>query len=292
MDLSIIIVSYNTSGMLRDCLLSLQDATKGLVTETFVVDNCSPDDSVEMVATNFPDVHLIANKENAGFTKANNQALRICSGRNALLLNPDTEAKPDSLACMVRYLDEHPEVGCIGPKLLNTDGTLQKNGTRFPVPWREFFAITGLRHLNSKAFERACWGREDFDSTAEVDSVSGACIMVRSSVLNKIGLLDEDFFMFYEEVELCWRIHRAGNKIVYLAESEVIHHWMGSVRQNSKAMTARLMKSSLIYYRKTGGPISLVSIWIIMRIGLAKNSFIHTGVAVKRWLKKVVGSSG
>jgi GT2 family glycosyltransferase len=127
-DLSIVIVSYNTRDMLRDCLRSLAAATVGMIVETFVVDNNSPDDSAGMVAAEFPAVHLIANKENAGFTRANNQALRRSVGRNVVILNPDTEPEPGALTLLSRYLDAHPDVGAVGPMLLNTDGSLQHNG--------------------------------------------------------------------------------------------------------------------------------------------------------------------
>ena len=253
-DLSVVIVSYNTQDMLRDCLRSLDAATAGLTVETFLVDNNSPDGSAGMVATEFPEVHLIANKENAGFTRANNQALRRCIGRNVVILNPDTEPEPASLTILSGYLDGHPDVGAVGPMLLNTDGTLQHNGRPFPTPWREFIGHSGLRRLNAAAYDRIYeYGRDDFDVACETDQVSGACLMVPHAVMDQVGMLDEDFFMFYEEVEWCWRIKKAGYRIYYLPQSRVVHHWMGSVRQQNRAMTKRLYQSSLIYYRKTSG---------------------------------------
>lgn len=286
MDLSIVIVSYNTREMLRDCLRSLPAATEGLQVETFVVDNASPDDSAAMVAAEFPDVRLIANSENVGFARANNQALRLTLGRHALILNPDTEPEPDALALLVRYLDEHSEVGAAGPKLLNSDGSLQHNGRRFPTPWREFLGHSGLRNLNRAAFDRKLhFGRDNFDIEWETDEVSGACLMVRHTVMDQVGMLDEDFFMFYEEIEWCWRIRKAGWKVVYVPQARVVHHWMASVRQQSRAMTARLFKSALTYYRKTSGLPSQIAIRGVMLIGLTKNEFLHFGVAVKRQLR-------
>jgi GT2 family glycosyltransferase len=285
-DLSIVIVSYNTAGMLRDCLRSLPTATSGLTTETFVVDNSSPDDSAGMVAAEFPDVRLIANRENAGFTRANNQALRLCVGRNVVILNPDTEPEPGSLTILSRYLDEHPDVGAVGPMLLNTDGSLQHNGRPFPTPWREFIGHSGLRNLNRAAYDRKYeYGREDFDVEWETDQVSGACLMLPHSVMDKVGMLDEDFFMFYEEIEWCWRIHRAGYRVLYVPRSRVVHHWMGSVRQQNRAMTHRLFQSSLIYYRKTAGPMAWVAMRAVAFIGMTKNELVHLGVAVKRRLR-------
>ena len=286
MDLSIVIVSYNTLGMLRDCLNALPTATSGLQAETYVVDNHSPDKSAEMVAAEFPHVHLIANKDNPGFARANNQALKLCTGRHVIILNPDTEAEPNSLTLQVRYLDEHPEVGAVGPKLLNTDRSLQHNGRIFPTPWAEFLGHSGLSRLNKAAFDsKHLYAREDFEVEAEVDSVSGASLMLRHTVMDQVGMLDEDFFMYYEEIEWCWRIRQAGWKIVYLPQSRIVHHWMGSAKQQSRASTARLFRSSLIYYRKTAGLPSQVFMRGVVGMGLLKNEFLHFGVAIKRRLR-------
>ncbi len=169
--------------MLRDCLNAILAATAGLFVETYVVDNNSPDGSAEMTASEFPEVRLIANRDNAGFTKANNQALSRSVGRHVLILNPDTEARPDSLSTLVRFLDDHPKTGVVGLQLLNTDGSLQKSGCRFPSPWREFLDASGLRYLNDAAYEREGWGRDDFSYRTQVDSVSGACLMVRGETM-------------------------------------------------------------------------------------------------------------
>jgi len=285
LDLSIVIVSYNTCNMLRDCLNALPAATQGLVIETFVVDNNSPDDSAAMVAAEFPEVHLTAGKENYGFTKGNNIALRQVVGRNVLLLNPDTEAAPGSLTLMSRYLDTHPDVGAVGPKLLNTDGSLQPSGIPLPNPWRDLLAHTGLWRLKpGLSSHQWHYGREDFDREWETDSVTGACLMTRKVILDQVGLLEEAFFMFYEEIELCWRIRRAGFKVMFLPEAQVVHHWMGSVRQQSKAMTRRLFQSMAIYYRKTMGWRGIIT-YPIVWYGLGRNELLHLGVAVKRRLR-------
>jgi N-acetylglucosaminyl-diphospho-decaprenol L-rhamnosyltransferase len=286
MDLSIVIVSYNTREMLRACLNSLTDGTRGLDVETFVVDNASPDGSAEMVRAEFAGVRLFANADNAGFTRANNQALRLSTGRHVVILNPDTEAEPGSLTVLVRYLDSHPEVGAVGPKLLNSDGSLQHNGRRFPTPWRDFLAITGLWKLRARAFERGMeFGREDFDREAEIDFVMGACLMVRREVMEQVGMLDEDFYMFYEEVEWCWRIRRAGWKVMYVPQSRIVHHHMGSVRQRVWAMSNRLLKSAVTYYGKTGTPMQRLGVLPVVAVGYAKNALIQFGVRVKRFLR-------
>ncbi|HEV2472097.1 MAG TPA: glycosyltransferase family 2 protein, partial [Chthonomonadales bacterium] len=253
MDLSVVIVSYNTRELLRSCLLSLPGACDGLKYEAWVVDNASSDGSAGMVEAEFPKVRLIANSANVGFTRANNQALGQSEGRHVVILNPDTEPRPGALKLLVDYLDSHPEVGAVGPKLLNTDGSLQHNGRRFPTPWREFLGHTNLRRLSRERYDRELeYGRDDFDQEWETDEVSGACLMVRRAVMDQVGPLDEDFFMFYEETEWCWRIKRAGWRVRYVPQAQVVHHWMAAVRQQSRAMTARLFRSALIYYRKTG----------------------------------------
>ncbi len=286
-DISIVIVSYNTVGMLRDCLRSIPEAVTPYTYELFVVDNNSQDGSAEMVSAEFPEVTLIANKSNPGFAGANNQALEDARGRHMLLLNPDTEAEPGSLSMLAQYLDTHPEVGAVGPKLLNTDGSLQRNGRSFPTPYREFLGHTNLRRY-MRGSHGTDWeyGRTDFDVDAEVDSVTGACIMVPAAVMKAVGMLDDAFFMFYEEVEWCWRIKRYGKKIVYLAASRVKHHWMGSVRQQSRQMTIRLFDSMLIYYRKTGTVKDRLAAHLVYIAGFARNEYLHFGVAVKRLLRK------
>src|SRR5579884_2047770 len=288
MDLSVVIVSYNTREMLRACLCALPAAAEGLEFETFVVDNASPDDSAGMVAAEFPQVHLIANTDNPGFARANNQALALSKGRYVLALNPDTEAEPGSLTALVRFMEAHPEAGACGPKLLNSDGSLQHNGRRFPTPWREFLGVSGLRNLNRAAFDRVLhFGRDNFDVEWETDEVSGACLMLKHTVMDQVGMLDEDFFMFYEEIEWCWRIRKAGWKVMYVPQARVVHHWMASVRQQNWAMTARLFQSALIYYKKTAGLSSQLAIRLVMLIGLTKNEFLRLGVAVKRRLRRV-----
>jgi GT2 family glycosyltransferase len=291
MDLSIVIVNYNTGHLLRACLESLPSAVSGLEYEVWVVDNASQDNSADMVAAEFPTVQLIASEQNLGFAKANNLALKRASGRYCLLLNPDTEPKPGALRRMVDYLDTHPDVGAVGPKLLNSDGSLQRNGRPFPSPLRELLGFDIIRKFFSGLlglkFE---FGRDDFDVEWDVDHVSGACIMVPRRVIEAVGMLDEAFFMFYEEVEWCWRIKRAGYRVVYLPQAEVVHHWMGSVKTQYRQMARLLLKSSFIYYRKTAPlPVRLLAA-LVNVARLARNEFIHVGVGIKRrlrcWLAK------
>jgi N-acetylglucosaminyl-diphospho-decaprenol L-rhamnosyltransferase len=285
-DLSVVIVSYNVREMLLACLRSLPAATAGLSVEVFVVDNASADDSVARVRAEFPDVRLTASRENLGFTRANNLALREARGRHVLLLNPDTEAEPGSLAALARFLDDNPAVGACGPMLLNTDGSLQKNGARFPTIARELLHATGLWGLAPRYLERRLgYGREDFTVPCPVDQVSGACLLVRGEVMRQVGMLDERFFMYYEEIEWCHRIRRAGWEVWYRPEARVVHHWMGSVRQASRRATEELFRSQVLYYRKTAGPATVLAARLVLGLGIARARFVEAGVAVKRRLR-------
>ncbi len=271
---------------MRACLLSLPAATAGLETEIYVVDNASPDDSAGMVRSEFPNVILTANSHNPGFAKANNQALTLSSGEYVVILNPDTEAEAGSLTLLHHYLRDHPNVGAVGPMLLNTDLTLQRNGRTFPTPYREFLGHTGIRNFFRGA-RGPNWeyGRDDFDVESDVDSVTGACMMLSRKVMDRAGMLDEDFFMFYEEVEWCWRIKKLGLRIVYLPQSRIVHHWMGSVRQQGRVMTIRLFESMLKYYKKTGSPASVLGARCVYVAGYIRNEILYLGVAVKRVMR-------
>ncbi|MCX6360368.1 MAG: glycosyltransferase family 2 protein [Armatimonadetes bacterium] len=287
-DLCIVIVSYNTRDMLRDCLRALPAAAEGLRTSVRLIDNASADGSPEMAAREFPETRIVANDRNVGFARANNQALEQAGARYLLLLNPDTEARPGSLALAVAHMDADPRMGACGPMLLNTDGSLQRNGGCFPTPLREFLHVTGLRRLAPRRYATALeHGREDFGVETEVDQVSGACLFVRAEAAQQVGLLDERFFMFYEDVEWCWRLRRAGWSVRYLPDVQVVHHWMGSVRQSSRRMTEQLLKSQLLYYRKTGGPAAAAAVLGVIALGLCKNVMLHAGSAVKRRLRSV-----
>lgn len=286
-DLDIVIVSYNTCDMLRACLASLPAALNGLSRRVHVVDNRSSDGSVEMVRREFADVQLTVAERNLGFSGGNNLALRHVDARYVLLLNPDTECLPGSLHTLVTFMDSHPEAGACGPQLLNSDGSLQKSGARFPTLFSEAVGHLGFWRINPEWHDRTLrWGRSDFSATTEVDQVTGACLMVRREALEQVGPLDERFFMFYEEVDWCKRLHDAGWRIYYVPEARVTHHWMGAVRRASRAMTRQLFKSQIRYHWKHGGWPARVGILAVAGIGMLKNELLHLGVAVKRVLRR------
>ncbi len=226
MDISVVIVSYNVSSFLDQALTTLKDSAGGLEYEVFVVDNASSDDSIDMVKKKHPQVRLIENVDNVGFAKANNQALKQVTGRYILLLNPDTVLSHDTLRVMIEFLDNRPGAGAAGCKIINPDGSLQLACRRgFPTPGVAFFKMVGLSNLfpRSKTFGAYNLTYLDPDTITEVDALSGSFMMLRKDVLDEVGFLDEDFFMYGEDLDLCYRIKQGGWKIYYVPSTEIIH---------------------------------------------------------------------
>ncbi len=226
MDVTVIIVSYNVASFLDQALVTLERATDGLDTEVFVVDNASADGSADMVLTKHPWVTLIESGGNLGFARANNLALVRATGRYILLLNPDTVVRPDTLTTMVAFLDAHHEAGAAGCRVLNPDGTLQLACRRgFPSPGVAFYKLVGLSGLFPRSRTLGAYNMTwlDPNKTAEVDAVSGSFMMIRRDVLDRIGFLDETFFMYGEDLDICYRIRQDGWKIYYVPDTEIIH---------------------------------------------------------------------
>ncbi|MHB0998364.1 MAG: glycosyltransferase family 2 protein [Armatimonadota bacterium] len=253
-ELSIIIVSWNTRDLLQRCLQSIYSTVPPTDFEVIVVDNASSDGSPDMVAESFPEVKLVNSKQNLGFSAGNNIGIRMASGRYLLLLNPDAELQPDAARVMIEFADAHPKTAFVGPMLLNSDGTLQKNGRKFPGLLREVLGLTRLYKLIWSYYDRKMgWGREDFDLTAQVDEVSGACILARKSAVDEVGLLDERFFMYYEETDWCCRMRKAGWEIYYLPEAKVMHHWAAGAKQIGLEGSRIFHRSQFMYFRKHHG---------------------------------------
>lgn len=250
---SIIIVNWNTRELLRRCLDSIYATIPPLPFEAIVVDNASEDGSADMVADCFPQATLIRSESNLGFAAGNNLGLRRASGRYVMLLNPDTELLPGAVREMIGFADAHPGVAVVGPKLLNPDGSLQKNGRTFTSLWREALGLTKLYHVWARLDRKADWGRLDFDVPARVDEVSGACMLVRKSVVDEIGLLDERFFMYYEEVDWCRRMSEAGWEVHYLPSARVIHHWSQGAKKSGLTGSRIAFRSQYLYFRKHHG---------------------------------------
>jgi GT2 family glycosyltransferase len=255
MDISIIIVNWNTAGLLIQCLESIYNAETSLSFEIIVVDNGSTDESVSLVTAQFPDVCLILNDRNLGFAKANNQALAVARGKYFLLLNSDAIVLPGALDKLVFAADHHADVGAIGPKLLNMDGTLQPSWASFPTFWSELFG-KAIRRRDPVA---------DFPFAYQVDWITGACMLVRSEVVADVGKLDEDYFFYSEEVDWCFRIRQKGWKIWYLSNAEVYHVWGGSSKGFSLLKVGLLYQNKLRYFGKFHGPLQAT----LLRYGLA-----------------------
>jgi GT2 family glycosyltransferase/lipopolysaccharide/colanic/teichoic acid biosynthesis glycosyltransferase len=234
MDLSIIIVNYNVKDFLENALTSIGKALdtplrdgRNIRGEVFVVDNASDDGSVELVTRRFPKANLIENKENLGFARANNLAIQQAQGEYVLLINPDTVVQEDTFKVMIDFFNEHPAVGAAGCKILNPDGTLQLACRRsFPSPWVSFAKAAGLSAVfpRSRFFGQYNLTYLDPDQRCEVDAVSGSFLMVRRKVIEAVGGLDENFFMYGEDLDWCYRIQKAGWKIYYVPETQIIHY--------------------------------------------------------------------
>ncbi|HEV8601657.1 MAG TPA: glycosyltransferase family 2 protein [Patescibacteria group bacterium] len=249
MDLSVIVVSYNTKELLKRCLRSVFDSKTGFKYEVIVVDNASKDGSVESIKQDFSQVKLIENNANLGFSKANNNAIKQASGRLILLLNSDTEIKDTALDVSIKYMDSHSDVGAVGGKILLPDGRFDKAARRkFPNPKNSFLRLFGLKKFSDYNIETP------IDEEVEVDAVEGAYMMVQKSVIDKVGLLDEDFFMYGEDLDWCFRIKKAGFKIMYFPKAEIVHYKYGSA-QLVPFKTIRLAHNAMkIFYRKHYAP--------------------------------------
>ena len=249
-DLSVVIVNYNVREFLEQTLRAVFRAQADLRMEVFVVDNNSVDGSPAMVRAHFPNARLIANESNKGFSVANNQAIRKARGRYVLVLNPDTIVQENTLVTLVRFLDERPDAGAAGCKILHPDGTFALESRRaFPTPRVAFFRMTGLSALfpRSPVFGRYNMTHLPENETAEVDALSGSCMMLRRTALDEAGLFDEEFFMYGEDIDLCYRIQQARWKIYYTPDTEIIHY-KGQSTRKSEMRYVRLFYGAMLRF--------------------------------------------
>jgi GT2 family glycosyltransferase/lipopolysaccharide/colanic/teichoic acid biosynthesis glycosyltransferase len=236
MDLSVIIVNYNVRQFLENALSSIERALRGMEGEVFVVDNASDDGSAEMVRAKFPGVHLIENRENIGFSRANNQALSRARGELLLLINPDTIVQEETFRVMQAFFHSHPDAGLAGCKILNPDGSFQLPCRRgFPTPWVAFTKIFGLSTLfpGSRLLGRYNLTYLDPEETYPVDAVSGSFMMIRREVYEGIGGLDEAFFMYGEDLDWCYRVRQAGSRVYYVHDTAIVHFKGESTRRSN-----------------------------------------------------------
>ena len=253
-EISICIVTYKARDYLRECLRSIEDNTLRVQYEVIVVDNGSQDGTIEFLEEEYPTVGIVRNEVNAGFTRPMNQALKISSGRYLLQLNPDTEVLPDALDKLVAFMDEHPEVGICGPKVLNRDQTLQKSCRRGESrPWAVLSHFLGLAKLfpDKKIFGEYQLTYIDEEEVHQVAGVAGSCMLIRRDVINHIGYLDERFFAYQEDADFCFRARETGWKIYYYPKAQIIHYGgQGGSRVHPYRSIYEWHRSYWLYYRK------------------------------------------
>lgn len=298
MDLSIIIVNWNTRDLLRACVKSIQDETTGLNYEILVVDNASKDGSADMVRREFPSVRLIENAANAGFGRANNQAVRKSKGGYILFLNPDTEIRNRAVNRMIDFMEAHPEAWLVGPRAVHPDGTLQVSWAAFPslttvwtngVPLKESLAMVPILRciLKSDAvYTNAGYTLPGAIPSRPVDYVLGQCLLTRKDVLEQVGLFDESVFMYEEEADLCFRIHRAGGQVWFVNEAEILHYERQSIKQlpNELEEEARwFIRARARFFRKYRGWLMLACFHVMTVIStLFKLTAFTVMIAVDR----------
>lgn len=286
MDLSIIILNYNTRQLTLDCLQSVYASTTSFSYEVIVIDNNSKDDSVQHIQQQYPMVTLIANDDNVGFSRANNQGIRIAQGRYILLLNSDTIVEPDTLDIMIRFMDEQPKVGASGCKVVLPDGSLDKACRRgFPTPSASFYYAFGFSKLfpNNPRFNQYQLGFMDPDGSYPIDCLVGAFMLVRREAIDQVGMLDEEFFMYGEDIDWCYRIKEAGWKNYYYAETKITHYKGASSRRKPFKIIYEFHRAMYLFHRKhyrkkysfiTNGFV-YIGITVKLMMSLVKNKMLH-----------------
>lgn len=287
MKLTVVIVNYNVEHFLEQCLLSVRKAAKGLAVETYVVDNISIDGSVEMVKEKFPEVILIENKENVGFSKANNQAMRIAKGEYVLLLNPDTVVEEDTFHKVVGFMDKNPEAGGLGVKMIDGKGKFLPESKRgLPTPSVAFYKIFGLSSLfpKSKKFGKYHLGYLDKDEINEIEILSGAFMLMRKKTLDEVGLLDEAFFMYGEDIDLSYRILLGGYKNYYFPETKIIHYKGESTKKSSVNYVFVFYNAMVIFAKKHFSSKNANTFSVLIKLAI----YLRASVAIfNRFVKKI-----
>ena len=279
--ISIIIVSWNISALLRDCLQSIVATAEHLPIEIIVVDSHSADDTVAMVQREFPDVKLLAQTENVGFPRGNNIGLAQAQGDYFLLLNPDATLQEGALRLMIAYIDAHPKVGVLGPQLHNPDGSHQSSRRRFPTFWTGLFESTWLQPYAPPSLLAHYYLTDSADTEIQqVDWVSGACLLTRRTVFDQVGGMDEGYEMYSEEVDWCRRIKEVGWQVVYMPMAHVFHHVGKSSEQAVTRRHIQFNRAKLRYFRKYHGETTYALLRLAILVG-----FVHQmGIETIKWL--------
>jgi GT2 family glycosyltransferase len=245
MDISVVIVTFNSKEEISKCLNSVKKASKNLKVEIFVVDNNSHDGSADLIRKEFPNVYLIANKKNLGFSKANNQAIKRVKGRYLLILNPDTEVLEDTLTKMIGFMKGKKDVAVATCRVENQQGKLDAEcRRRFPTPWRSFCHFSGLSKIfkGSKVFDQYLMGDVSDEVDHEIDACMGAFMFIRIDAVKKVGIFDEDFFFYGEDLDWCFRFKKADYKIFYTPRTKTIH--LKGVSSGIKKDTEKISKAT------------------------------------------------
>lgn len=273
-DVSIIIVNYNTRQLTMDCLASVYESLTSFQYEIIVVDNASHDGSVEAIRGGYPDVRLIANRDNTGFAVANNQGMDIAKGRYILLLNSDTVVQTDTLEVMIGFMDHHPEMGASGCKVILPEGTLDKACKRgFPTPSASFYYAFGISRMfpDRPKFNQYQLGHLSPDDEYPVDCLVGAFMLVRRETIDQVGGLDETFFMYGEDIDWCYRIKEAGWGIYYYPRTYIVHYKGASARRKPMKIIYEFHRAMWVFHRKH----------YAKRYGMLTNTAVWLGISLK-----------
>lgn len=287
MKLSIVIVNYNVKYFLEQCLISVKEALEGIDGEVFVVDNNSVDGSQQMLKERFPDINVILNEQNVGFAKANNQAMRVANGEYILLLNPDTVVESDTFHKVIDFMDSHPDAGGLGVKMVDGKGKFLPESKRsLPTPEVSFYKIFGLSQLfpKSKRFGKYHLSYLDENQTHEVEILAGAFMLMRKSVLDKVGLLDDTFFMYGEDIDLSYRIILGGYKNYYFPEARIIHYKGESTKKGSLNYVKMFYNAMKIFSEKHFSKKYAKTYSLIINFAIYFRAFI---AVIERFIKKI-----
>jgi len=287
MKLSVIIVNYNVKHFLEQCLHSVYKAAKGIETEIFVVDNNSVDGSAQLIREKFRDLYFIENKENVGFSRANNQAIRIAKGKYILLLNPDTVVEENTFAKVIDFMENHPDAGGLGVKMIDGKGAFLPESKRgLPTPWVAFYKMFGLSKIfpKSRKFGKYHLSYLNENEIHEIEILAGAFMLMRKETLDKVGLLDEAFFMYGEDIDLSYRITLGGYKNYYFPETTIIHYKGESTKKGSLNYVKVFYTAMIIFARKhfSGGKAGVFA--FIIHLAIWFRAFISI---FKRVLDKI-----
>lgn len=291
-DVSIIIVNWNTRDMLQDCLQSLQEQAGAVTTEVIVIDNASSDDSVHMVRRQFPNVSLISNQDNRGFAAANNQGIAIAQGRYILLLNSDTRVVDRAIAKAVAFADNHPQAGMVSCRTYFVEGPIQPNCFLFPSLLNLFLSMSHLGELfeRNRFFGRRRMTWWDYDTVREVQAIAGCFMLARREAVAQVGLMAEDYFMYSEDTDWCWRFQNAGWKIMYTPEAVIIHKGGSSSSQCATDMHLLERRAMLMFLERKNGRLvrtiangMFLTTSLVRLVRLAPARFFGSADSLRKW---------